>query len=185
MKYKFLLFFCLNFAFIIANGHNTKEAYFTIEKKANYIKVDAEFPWTIRKALLAFKPELSQNKGKVVFEKAFFDYVQSCFIIKDKNDKQLKLIRVEQLNSIGHDHQTNYAFYFEYGEICTITNTLLLNINEAHINYHTLLSDENSEDFNTTLSKKTHQLKNTSTGGLFWAILVIMIVALLIIYKIG
>ena len=102
-------------------AHDSKEAYFKIIKTESNIVVQAEFPWTIRNALFYFKPELENTKNKTVFENAFFDYVATSFIITNSNNRILKLLKVE-MEAIpeGHNHQTNYIFTFENGELFEI-----------------------------------------------------------------
>ena len=57
--------------------HNSKEDFYKIEKRAEKVYVLAEFPWTIRKALLDFDPKLKEAHCKKTFEKSLFNYVKS------------------------------------------------------------------------------------------------------------
>ena len=119
--------------------HNSKEAFFTMETQNNQIYVLAEFPWTIRKALLQFDPKLAETKNKEDFDKALFLYVKTNFLLKNQEGFEIQLVKIKELDLREHSHQSNFEFYFDGPEFREVQNTLLFNLSSEHKNYHTIL----------------------------------------------
>ena len=67
MKNKFILCFVCLFS-NLGLAHETNEAFFRIVQKENTIEIEAEFPWTMRNALIAFNPSLENSTNKKDFE---------------------------------------------------------------------------------------------------------------------
>ena len=69
-------FIPLLLAFIFLSGtevkHNTKEAFYNIEVRSEQIYILAEFPWTIRKAVLEFEPKLKDASDHEAFHRSLF-----------------------------------------------------------------------------------------------------------------
>ena len=164
------------FGFIQSKAHDATEAFFSIYIQKESIKIDANFPWTIRKALLNFKPELEFNKTTENFEKAFFDYVKESLIIKDKYHSPLKLIEVIKSKDKGHSHETNYTFTFEKRDFYFITNQLMFNVSKKQNNHHYLFQGDYKIKFNTDKENPTFEIKNESNFNIFWIILSILII---------
>lgn len=172
------------FVFFQSKAHDATEAFFTINNLENKITVDANFPWTIRKALLKFKPELEYKKVNLDFEKAFFDYVKENFIIADKHNKQLKLLNVILNKNKDHSHETNYTFTFEKKEYLFITNSLLFNVSKKQSNHHYLFQNKSKIKFITNKESPTFEKKETSKPITFWVIISIIVLSVTLIYLI-
>src|SRR6056300_1147084 len=108
-----------------------------METQNNQIYVLAEFPWTIRKALLQFDPKLAETKNKEDFDKALFLYVKTNFLLKNQEGLEIELVKVKELVLREHSHQSNFEFYFDGPEFREVQNTLLFNLSSEHKNYHT------------------------------------------------
>ena len=128
----------LSLIFTLCQAHNANEAFFTLKKGENTIEVLAEFPWTIRNALLDELPELEKTGDKAEFQHAFFNYIQNRFILKNKDQTSLGLLEVREQITSGHSHHTNYLFVFKGHDISIIENTLMFNISPHQKNYHTI-----------------------------------------------
>lgn len=132
--------------FIIPFGvvdHESNIAYFKIEQIDSTIIIHAEFPWTIRNALLEFAPELKKSKSQKMFDMAYFDYLKSTLILKDNYGNRLKLLNVDAIKNGGHSHQNEFTLTYLGKEFKTLYNSILFNINSDQSNYHILKSESN------------------------------------------
>ena len=165
-------------------AHNSKEAHYEILEIQNGISVRAEFPWTIRKALFEYKPELASNKSKEVMDIALHDYVNANFIIKNAEGKILRLMSVIEVNDGGHSHQVNYRFLFDEGKPMEIINTLMFNISDAHTNFHHMKAHGYDLNFNTSPRNSSFQLNkgNSMDINWYWYTLPFLIIGILILY---
>ncbi len=64
-------------------AHKSNEAFFRVIQKESVIEIETEFSWTLRNALLNFRPELEQASNKVEYEKAFIDYLKVNLVLTD------------------------------------------------------------------------------------------------------
>lgn len=135
---KYRLTLILSLIFTLCQAHNANEAFFTLKKGENTIEVQAEFPWTIRNALLDELPELEKTGDKTAFQHAFFNYIQNRFILKNEDQTSLDLLDVKEQETNGHSHHTNYVFVFKGQDVSTIENTIMFNISPNQKNYHTI-----------------------------------------------
>lgn len=69
---RILLTVFISIIYSIGYAHDVQEAIFNIKTNENRTEVKAEFPWTIRKALLTAYPELENNTNQITFDKSFF-----------------------------------------------------------------------------------------------------------------
>ena len=133
-------FIPLLLAFIFLSGteveHNTKEALYNIEVRSEQIYILAEFPWTIRKALLEFEPKLKEASDKEAFHRSLFSYVDANFLLKNTQGKKMQLLSVKEVDHQGHAHQSNFEFYFKGSEFVELQNELFFNISKNHKNHH-------------------------------------------------
>jgi len=124
-------FFCLN-----SYAHTINEVVFSINQKGNHILVEASFSWTIREALLKFKPTLEQATSKKNFEEAFFEYIQKHVMLIDGSDEKLELIAIKEVKNKGHSHGNDYLLKYKGKEISIIKNTALFTENKNQVNTH-------------------------------------------------
>lgn len=128
-----ILFFCFH---ISSYAHNANEAYFWYTTKDNTIEVEAEFPWSIRNALLQFEPSLRSSKSKVELDTALKTYLKANLKLKDCWGKELPLLSVKAIKRNGHSHQNNYLLQFNGSHFSQVENTVMLNLYEAQLNYN-------------------------------------------------
>ena len=162
----FSICFILLLNIVVSYAHDSSKAYFNITQNSENVIVNAEFPWTIRKALLDFKPALEKAKKTQVFKAAMFDYVASSFIITNKHGSPLNLLSISTAKSTGHSHQLDYIFTFEAGKISSVTNTLLFAINNNQLNYHSVQNND-EVTFVTSNEQPTYMLEQ-KTNNLWW-----------------
>ena len=168
---------------ILGYAHDSKEASFVIERADNQIEVNAEFPWTIRNALLKSNPDLQNTTDQIAFDQAFFNYVNSNFKLINKKGS-LKLLEVkENKHEDGHTHQTNYTFVFSNGKVDKVSNSLMFNLNPTQKNHITVTLDEGTHTFTTTPKNPTHNMEVTIRESTHWALFfTIMFIGILLVF---
>ncbi|OUS01942.1 hypothetical protein A9Q86_04635 [Flavobacteriales bacterium 33_180_T64] len=130
-------------------AHDADKAFFVIEQKDNVVVVKAEFPWSIRTAVLRAFPELENSKEQHEFDTAFFSYIKDNFKISNAS-KALSLVSVREGVSKGHSHQNNYVLTFEGKYFDTVTNTIMCNLKKPQSNYHKLQFEGQHLEYMTT-----------------------------------
>jgi len=158
MKYSILLLLW-SMSFSASWAHEANEAFFKFTQTENTIEVAAEFPWTLRNALLAYKPSLKEAVNNRDFETTFLEYLRENLILKDENGVVLQLLGFEELDNNQHAHQNTYNITFKGTSLSEVTNTTLCNLNGNQVNYNTLALGKNNETFQTGNEKGTFQLK--------------------------
>ena len=140
---------------IQAYAHDSKEAFFTIPQngKNGRVQVQAEFPWTIRTALLTYDSTLQTATSRAAFEQAMFNYVKANLILQDPNGQALALSKTYEVEHQGHSHQSNFIFEYKGNRVHQISNTMLFNVSDQQTNYHTILADNQNWAFETTVSQ--------------------------------
>ncbi|MCG1036336.1 hypothetical protein [Polaribacter sargassicola] len=179
---KFLLFLIILPFFAFA--HDANKTFFKIVQSDDSIIVNAEFPWTLRNALLKFKPELKNSKNKIDFKNAFFDYVAINFILKDKNGQIIELLKIEEDKSVNtHSHQNNYIFYFDNGIFYEIQNTLLFNENKNQENFHFIVLENQKFTRITDNKNYNFNIYKSTTNYLYWLIIPFLLLLILFFFK--
>ncbi|MBU2998038.1 hypothetical protein KO500_16470 [Cellulophaga baltica] len=181
----FLFLLLCSSVFFSTYAHDVKEAYFKIEESDAEILVKAEFPWTIRKAVFKFKPELKNNKSKEAIDNAFFEYVQSNLILKDLDGNTIQLLNIEASNNnAGHSHQSNFTFYFKKATLLEVQNTIMFNLSDSHTNLHSFINSGNSKIYTTSLNEPSFKCKTKSIyDDKLWLLLLLVPVGLFVIFN--
>lgn len=144
--------FLLLVAFLFTNitlAHEVNEAFFNLVIKENTVDVEAEFPWTMRNALLEFNPSLDNSINQKDFEDTFVEYIKNNLILKDDNGKVLTFLGFTEMSDLGHSHQNNYVLRFEGNNLFEVTNTMMFNIFDNQINYTTTRVNSEEQTFKT------------------------------------
>lgn len=140
MKQIGLIFFSLWISTVTA--HDPDRAFFTFSYEASHIKVQAEFPWTLRNAVSRSFPEAMASHDSVLIRQAFENYFRSHFKLIDDTGMELPFIRWESLPADGHGHSGNFAWYFQKGKIAEIVNTSMFALYSEQQNFHFLPNKE-------------------------------------------
>ena len=170
---------------LLTFAHEGNIAFFKIEQKETTVEVIAEFPWTIRNALLDFAPELKNSKSQEKFDTAFFDYIKSSFILTDIDGNDLELLSVVPVNSDGHSHQNDFLFTFKGSSYKKIINRISFNLNTNQINHHTIVNSYETKEYNTSLSQPNFEIskQNNANFGFLWLLILLPIGIALIVKK--
>ncbi|WP_178984005.1 DUF6702 family protein [Winogradskyella helgolandensis] len=163
---RFLLFIFVTLS-TFSFAHDANKAFFTIQQKESMVEVTAEFPWSIRNALIDAYPKLENSKSQNDFDTAFFEYVNNNFQIEN-NGSRLKLLSVNDASHKGHSHQTNFVFLFEGNEFDVIKNTMMFNIYKDQENFHDVLFQKEHIKFITSLDLESFEIVPSSSdlGGI-------------------
>ena len=147
-------------------AHDTNKAYFSISENDETTEVIAEFPWTIRKSVLKFAPELENSKSAKEFQNAFKKYLSANLLLKDAQNNLLELVSVEKVELERHSHQNDYKLIFEGNNVTSITNTILFNINSTQENFHTWKTNNENLKFITNIENNTFSYQSTKSYSL-------------------
>ncbi len=170
------LTFNIIFALLIANlctvySHSPNEAFFKIEEKKKTVIIHAEFPWTLRNALIAFEPDLLKSTNSNDYKRAFKEYLKANLILTDENDNKMKFISFEKKENYGHGHQNNYIIEYKGSNLQKIENSLLFNISNKQLNHHLLRINEKETFIKTSNSKSYFKLfKKAKFNTWLWVI---------------
>ncbi|MBU2929694.1 DUF6702 family protein [Winogradskyella psychrotolerans] len=164
MRSRFLLFIFVTLS-TFSFAHDANKAFFTIQQKEAIVEVTAEFPWSIRNALIDASPGLENAKSQNDFDTAFFEYVQNNFQIRN-NGSSLKLLSVNDASHKGHSHQTNFVFLFEGTEFDDIKNTMMFNIYKDQENFHNVLFQKEHINFITSLDLESFKMAPNSSSSM-------------------
>lgn len=173
---KFFLTACMSMVLMLCHAHSATEAYFTIHQTSHGIQVDAEFPWTIRNALLTERPDLENSVDETSFEQAFFDYIQSHFILTDANATVLPLIEVNKIQPNGHSHHANYTFVFKGHVFSKVSNTILFNISTKQKNIHTVVGSQKEIAYITTHNRPNFEVARSAQQLTYKTLILILVV---------
>jgi hypothetical protein len=157
-------------------AHESNQAFFEIYTIDTKTIVLAEFPWSIRNAVLTFNPKLNSTVKKEVFFDSFLEYVNSTLILVDDNGKKINLIEVIKVPQRGHSHQNNYKFIYDGVNTSKITNSLMFNINKEQTNHHILYRDDNKVSFKTNKSASIYKFSSKNNTPYFWLLLLLLLI---------
>ncbi|MFD0964762.1 hypothetical protein [Pseudofulvibacter geojedonensis] len=153
-------------------GHEPNEAYFVIKNSRNSIEVEAEFPWTIRNALLKYDKSLENATTKEAFEEVLFSYVKEKLVFFDHEKNQLKLLSIKELPRTGHGHGSRFLIAYQEGNYQKVKNELMFDLYDNQQNHHELITSESiTKNYSTTKNNPIFELKVKSNKGLIWGII--------------
>jgi hypothetical protein len=163
MKY-FLLLLVISCFQTMVIAHSPHECFFDINIEKNVCTIKAEFPWTLRNALLVFDPALNNAQSPQAFEQAFEKYISSHLILKDNDGKALVFKGFKALESSGHSHQNEYVLEYEGGEMTQVTNSIMFEMSDKQSNYHSIMIDGTKRTFKTYKGQDSFIIDNLSTN---------------------
>lgn len=126
-------------------AHEVNKAYFIIYEKENKVELQAEFPWTLREALIEFEPKLREAKSSSEFKTVFQRYIHKNLVLTDNFNRNLPFIDFKELPNNGHGHGNSYLFVFEGNKISKIENRIMFNIYDNQENIHFFEEDKKQE----------------------------------------
>lgn len=160
-------------------AHKTNEAFFRIVPKESVIEVETEFPWTLRNALLKFRPALENASDRSEFQIAFIDYLKANLKLIDSNGEFLDFVKFEEIKNLGNSHQNSYIITYKGTAFEKIENTLLFNIFDNQVNYHRITLNGVKTIFKTTNTKAYYDFQQGIKFDSWWIIAVIVTLILI------
>lgn len=135
-KFIFILFIAFNsFAF----GHDTDQTYYHFLEGTDTVKVEVEFPWALRDALIHYEPELLHAKTRESFEKAFERYTRKNLVLLAGDGTPMIFLGF-QTEQRPQSHHETYILMFSGNDLSRVNNQMLFSIAPEHINYN-IISD--------------------------------------------
>lgn len=164
------------FASLTITAHESDKAFFKINQNQTEVIISAEFPWTLRNAILKFSPKLINSNKQIDFDNALYNYLKINLILFDTDNNQLELKKIEPIKNLFHTHQNDYSLTYSGQNITRIRNTIMFNINPSQTNYHVINST--SENFETHNRQHEINMKSSYLSGrnILWSIVLISIV---------
>lgn len=165
LKYQYLLLtLVLTCIQNLGFAHSPHECFFDINIENKGCTIKAEFPWTLRNALLAYEPGLKNAQTPLDFEQAFEKYISAHLILKDSGGKALVFKGFEALESSGHSHQNEYTLRYAGGNVHQVTNTIMFEMSKKQSNYHSLRVDGAEKTFETYWGKDSFIIDDISVN---------------------
>lgn len=152
-------------------SHDIENVVYRITLVENTVAIEAEFPWTIRNALLEFQPNLENATSKKDFDDALFRFVKRNLILTDRNSEILDLISITPLPRKEHSHGNEFLLLFEGSDLKEIKNTLLFEYQNKQKNIHKL----GGQTFITTINAPSFIISIPSKNKYLWWLSIIPI----------
>lgn len=185
MNFLNLVFIFLLIQSTLLFPHDPDKAYFEFHQEGDKLIVKAEFPWTLRLALLNKYPELEKSSEQKDFDEALFNYLKNNIVIKEE-DKTLKLKEVRQLET-NQSHSVIYNLIFKKLndlQKVNINNICMFELYNKQKNYNTVFLPGNkeftfvSEENNPTFTI-TNEEDKSNVG---WVIFLAIVFGGLVVY---
>lgn len=166
MKYIFLLagiIYCLS-----AEAHDPDRAFFDIREEASGVTVLAEFPWTLRNALISYDSALKKATVKTQFQEVFLSYCREKIVLTDTKGKEFELLSVSEVqNHSGHSHGQLFELKFSGpGKLAKIRNTAMHDHLNTQENSHRLFSEADTVSFKTLRGTAEYIYREEEKGGI-------------------
>ncbi len=186
MKY-FLWFIVIICHLNLGLAHNPHECFFDIKIDKQSCTITAEFPWTLRNALLNFDPVLKNAQQPQAFEQAFEKYISSHLILKDTHGKALVFKGYKALENNVHSHQNEYVLTYEGGDVNQVTNTIMFEMSDKQSNYHSVLIDGTEKNFETFIGQDSFMIDDLSVNYSRYFVFGFLVIGIIgiFVYKFG
>lgn len=178
-----ILFFLSLFIYCSSFAHDPHEAFFRFKQLKNTIEITAEFPWTLRNALLDFSPSLKLATKKEDFEKVFKDYIKQNLQLKNSLGKFMPFINFKELENQDYGHGNNFIFLFEGKNLAEVKNTIMFNISEKQKNYHLIFENQAMNKYETNKQKTKFFIDKDDSINFWYLMLFIPMILIIINFK--
>jgi hypothetical protein len=156
----------------VAYGHDPRQSFFIIHSDAESTEIHAEFPWSIRNALLDVYPNLESSGDRSAFDSMFFIYIKDNLLLYDDQDNLIPLSVIRKLPETGHSHQADYLLIYTDGQPFRIENTIMFNLYADQKNFHSGEVYDIPLNFITTSSQPVYQIVPVAEGSNMFMIIV-------------
>jgi hypothetical protein len=141
-------------------AHEVRQAHFLLKKTNDRWMIEGDFPWTLRNALIQFDPKVEQATDQKSIDEVLFSYVQSHLILKTRAGNLIPLTEITRKGNPEHSHQILYEFHFEKGDLAEITNKLMFNLNDDHLNFLVFRDGEEEKMYKFSKNSPIIRLEN-------------------------
>jgi len=171
---RIIILLCFLLSSFCSSAHDSNRAYFRLAQKGDTIFIDANFPWTLRDALILYQPALENANSTEDFFEALNSYVEENLILIDQTGKKLHYNGLNEIHSEGHSHQVSYQIKFKGGNLSQFQNTLMFNLNKDQVNLHNYQINNMKGELNTDLNNPIQSIEQSSHSKIWWLIILLI-----------
>lgn len=161
-------------------GHSADEAYFRFFVHEELVIVEAEFPWSMRNALLEFQPALENSKLKSDFESALKEYVNENLRLLSSSGDTFKMVSFKEFRESLNSNNGIYVIRFKGRDLSLIQNSILFSIYPHQKNYNILNLGDLKEIYITEIGQESFLIQKKLERSR-WFPLVLILPALLVL----
>lgn len=121
-------------------AHAPNEAFFEVFESNKQLLIKVEFPWTIREALLAARPELKTAQTKAEMTAGLLSYLQEHLEVRNEENQRILIQSIKVApNTNGHGHGSVYMLLLGKNQwISSIKNTCMFEAYSDQTNFHSI-----------------------------------------------
>lgn len=121
-------------------AHAPNEAFFEFFESNNQLLIKAEFPWTIREALLTARPELQTAQTTEEMMTGLLSYLQEHLELRNEQNQPILIQSIKAApNTNGHGHGSVYMLMLGKNQwISSIKNTCMFEAYSDQTNFHSI-----------------------------------------------
>jgi hypothetical protein len=121
-------------------AHAPNEAFFELFESNKQLLIKVEFPWTIREALLAARPELKTAQTTEEMTAGLLSYIQEHLKVRNEQNEPILIQNIKVApNTNGHGHGSVYMLLLgENQRISSIKNTCMFEAYSDQTNFHSI-----------------------------------------------
>jgi hypothetical protein len=121
-------------------AHAPNEAFFEIFESNKDLLIKVEFPWTIREALLAARPELKEAKTTEEMTQGLLSYLQEHIEVRNELNELILMQSIKSVPNVnGHGHGSVYMLLLGKNQwISSIKNTCMFERYSDQKNFHSI-----------------------------------------------
>ena len=147
-------------------AHAPNEAFFEFFESDKQLLIKAEFPWTIREALLAARPELKEAQTTEEMTAGLLSYLQEHIEVRNEQNQRIRIQSIKAApNTNGHGHGSVYMLLLGENQwISSIKNTCMFEAYSDQTNFHSIEAGTTKLKFVTNKEKAKYTIQtNFST----------------------
>lgn len=167
-------------------AHDADKAFFDIELEEKTTVVYAEFPWSIRNALISFEPNYIKLKTIKEINAVFFNYTKEKLKLFNDDGEELTLLDVVLNKDPEHTHSTKYRLIYDGVDVVKVRNIFMVEHNKNQKNYHffadssgedkRIVTDKNFPSFDLKLQEPTTNVLYYVLGGVSGVLLLLGVI---------
>lgn len=142
-------------------AHAPNEAFFEFFESDKQLLIKAEFPWTIREALLAARPNLKTAQTTEEMTAGLLSYLQEHIEVRNEQNQLIPIQSIKAApNTNGHGHGSVYMLLLGENQwISSIKNTCMFEAYSDQTNFHSIEANTTRLEFVTNKEKTTYTIQ--------------------------